>query len=125
MPKVFWVTLACCYFWEYVGARASTSPFGATVEACPRKYSRVRRTRERGKELYYFRDQQGLEVDFSCRDRMLGYGSRMKLENVRSAMAAPLSLYAGVGETLEGLIIVHRKSTRPGHRGHRQRGGSD
>ena len=65
------------------------------------------------KELYYFRDQQGLEVDFLIPRPNAGlWLIECKAgKTVRSAMAAPLlSLRRALGKRSKRLIIVHRKS---------------
>ena len=72
--------------------------------------------RGRRKELYHFRDQQGLEVDFLF---PAGDGSLWMVEckaskTVRPAMAGPLvSLRGSMGERRPGrMTVVHRASTR-------------
>ncbi|PYT73387.1 MAG: hypothetical protein DMG39_06790 [Acidobacteria bacterium] len=65
------------------------------------------------KELYYFRDQQGLEVDFLIPRPNAGlWLIECKAgKTVRSAMAAPLlSLRRALGKRSKRLITVHRKS---------------
>src|SRR5437870_3739482 len=65
------------------------------------------------KELYYFRDQQGLEVDFLIPRPNAGlWLIECKAgKTVRSAMAAPLlSLRRALGKRAGRLILVHRKS---------------
>jgi predicted AAA+ superfamily ATPase len=65
------------------------------------------------KELYYFRDQQGLEVDFLIPRPNAGlWLIECKAgKTVRSAMAAPLlSFRRALGKRSKRLIIVHRKS---------------
>jgi len=70
----------------------------------------------RRKELYYFRDQQGLEVDFLFPDRR---GALWMVEckaskTVQPAMAGPLgALRRSMGERAPSrLAVVHRTSTR-------------
>src|SRR5712671_4894267 len=65
------------------------------------------------KELYYFRDQQGLEVDFLIpRPNAELWLIECKAgKTVRLPMAAPLlSLRRALGKRSKRLIIVHRKS---------------
>jgi uncharacterized protein len=65
------------------------------------------------KELYYFRDQQGLEVDFLMPRPNAGlWLIECKAgRTVRLPMAAPLlSLRRALGERSKRLIIVHGKS---------------
>src|SRR6266481_4057640 len=65
------------------------------------------------RELYYFRDQQGLEVDFLVPRPNVGlWLVECKAgKTVRPAMAAPLlSLRRALGKRSKRLIIVHRKS---------------
>jgi predicted AAA+ superfamily ATPase len=65
------------------------------------------------KELYYFRDRQGLEVDFLIPRPNAGL-SLIECEagkTVRPSMAAPLlSLRRALGKRSKRLIIVHGKS---------------
>ena len=65
------------------------------------------------KELYYFRDQQGLEVDFLVPRPNAGLWliESKAGQTVRPAMAAPLlSLNRSLPTRAERLIVVHRKS---------------
>ncbi len=65
------------------------------------------------KELYSFRDQQGLEVDFLIPRPNAGlWLIECKAgRTVRPAMAAPLfSLRRALGKRSKRLIIVHRKA---------------
>jgi predicted AAA+ superfamily ATPase len=65
------------------------------------------------KELYFFRDQQGLEVDFLIpRPNAALWPVEAKAsKTVRPAMVAPLlSLQGALGERAKRLILVHRKS---------------
>jgi uncharacterized protein len=65
------------------------------------------------KELYFFRDQQGLEVDFLIpRPNTALWPVEAKAsKTVRPAMAAPLlSLHRALGERAKRLIVVHRKA---------------
>jgi uncharacterized protein len=65
------------------------------------------------KELYFFRDQQGLEVDFLIPRPNAGLlpVEAKASKTVRPAMAAPLlSLQRALGDRAKRLILVHRKS---------------
>jgi predicted AAA+ superfamily ATPase len=65
------------------------------------------------KELYYFRDQQGLEVDFLVPrpNAKLWLVEAKSAKTVRPAMASPLtSLQRALQKRAERLIVVHRKS---------------
>jgi uncharacterized protein len=65
------------------------------------------------KELYFFRDQQGLEVDFLIPrpNAKLWLVEAKASKTVRPAMAAPLlSLQRALGERAKRLLLVHRKS---------------
>lgn len=65
------------------------------------------------KELYFFRDQQGLEVDFLIPRPNAGLWpvEAKASKTVRPAMAAPLlSLQRALGKRAKRLIVVHRKS---------------
>jgi predicted AAA+ superfamily ATPase len=64
-------------------------------------------------ELYFFRDQQGLEVDFLIPRPNAGLWpvEAKASKTVRPAMAAPLlSLQRAIGDRAKRLILVHRKS---------------
>jgi hypothetical protein len=64
------------------------------------------------KELYYFRDQQGLEVDFLLPrpNNGLWLIDAKSGKTMQTRMAAPLlSLQSAVGKTSR-LLIVHRKA---------------
>jgi len=65
------------------------------------------------KELYYFRDQQGLEVDFLVPrpNAKLWLVEAKSAKTVRPPMASPLtSLQRALQKRAERLIVVHRKS---------------
>ncbi len=65
------------------------------------------------KELYYFRDQQGLEVDFLLPRPNAGVWlvEAKASKTVRPAMAAPmLSLQRSMQKRQSRAIVVHRKS---------------
>ena len=65
------------------------------------------------KELYFFRDQQGLEVDFLIPRPNAGLWpvEAKASKTVRPAMAAPLlSFQKALGKRAKRLILVHRRS---------------
>jgi predicted AAA+ superfamily ATPase len=65
------------------------------------------------KELYYFRDQQGLEVDFLIQrpNAKLWLVETKAAKTVRPSMASPLtSLQRASQKRLGRLIVVHRRS---------------
>ncbi len=65
------------------------------------------------KELYYFRDQQGLEVDFLIPrpNAKLWLVEANSAKTVRPPMASPLTSLQGALQKRAGrLIVVHRKS---------------
>jgi len=67
----------------------------------------------RRKELYYFRDQQGLEVDFLIPrpNAKLWLVEAKASKTVQPAMALPMkSLQRAAQNRMERLIVVHRKS---------------
>jgi len=64
------------------------------------------------KELYYFRDQQGLEVDFLVPRPNAGLWllEAKAGKTVHPSMAAPLlALHRALGKKAERLVVVHRK----------------
>ena len=66
------------------------------------------------RKLYFFRDQQGLEVDFLIPRPNAGLWpvEAKASKTVRPAMTAPLlSLQKALGDRAKRLILVHRKST--------------
>src|SRR5215813_8013273 len=68
------------------------------------------------RELYYFRDQQGLEVDFLVPGPNLGLWliEAKATKTVRPSMASPLSSLARVLERRAArLLVVHRRSRLP------------
>src|SRR5712671_5321761 len=67
------------------------------------------------KELYYFRDQQGLEVDFLAPRPNAGLWliEAKAGKTVHPGMAAPLlSLQGAIGKKSRRLIVVHRRALR-------------
>jgi predicted AAA+ superfamily ATPase len=119
-PKIYWSDsgLACYLLGIATEAELQRSPFlGQLFEgfvAAEILKSQVNRGVR--KELYYFRDQQGLEVDFLLPRPNAGlWLIECKAgTTIRPAMAAPLlSLRRALGERSKRMIIVHRKSRSP------------
>jgi uncharacterized protein len=116
-PKVYWVDsgLACHLLGIVSQAELERSPFlGVLFEGfVAAEILKSQISRGGRKEIYYFRDRQGLEVDFLV---PRGNGELWLVEakatqTVRPAMAAPmLSLKHSLPKTGSRLIIVHRKS---------------
>jgi predicted AAA+ superfamily ATPase len=116
-PKVYWGDpgLACYLLGITTEAELQRSPFwGQLFEgfvAAEILKSQVNRGAR--KELYYFRDQQGLEVDFLLpRPNAAIWVIECKAgRTVRPTMAAPLlSLRRALKQRSKRLIIVHQKS---------------
>src|SRR2546430_2233550 len=116
-PKVFWGDsgLACYLLGITSEQELRRSPFwGQLFEGfVAAEILKSQANQGARKELYYFRDQQGLEVDFLIPRPNAGLWL-IECEagkTVRSAMAAPLlSLRRALGKRSKRLIIVHRKS---------------
>lgn len=116
-PKLYWVDsgLACHLLGVTSSAELERSPFlGALSEGfVAAEILKSQANRGARKEIYYFRDQQGLEVDFL----VPRHGSRLWLieckaaKTVRPAMAAPLLTLRAAQKRPEGrMFVVHRKS---------------
>lgn len=104
-----------CYLLGLTSAELERSPFlGALFEgfvAAEILNSQVDRGMR--KELYYFRDQQSLEVDFLVPrpNTELWLVEAKFAKTVRPPMASPLtSLRRALQKRAERLIVVHRKS---------------
>ena len=115
--KVYWGDsgLACYLLGITLQSELERSPFfGSLFEgfvAAEILKSQVNRGER--KELYFFRDQQGLEVDFLVPRPNAGLWpvEAKASKTVRSAMAAPLlSLKRALGARAKRLILVHQKS---------------
>ncbi len=115
--KVYWADsgMACYLLGITSQSELERSPFlGALFEgfvAAEILKSQVNRGER--KELYFFRDQQGLEVDFLIPRPNAGLWpvEAKASKTVRPAMAAPLvSLQKALGDRAKRLILVHRKS---------------
>jgi len=116
-PKIYWGDsgLACYLLGVTSSAELERSPFlGALFEGfVAGEILKSLANRGRQKELYYFRDQQGLEVDFLVpRPNSTLWLVEAKAEKtVRPSLAAPLlSLRRASPKRSERLIVVHRKS---------------
>jgi predicted AAA+ superfamily ATPase len=116
-PKIYWGDsgLACYLLGVTSSAELERSPFlGALFEGfVAAEILKSQANQGMRKELYYFRDQQGLEVDFLMPRR----GSNLWLieakaaKTVRPSMASPLlSLGRALLKRSERSIVVHRKS---------------
>ena len=116
-PKIYWGDsgLACYLLGITSEAELQRSPFlGQLFEGfVAAEILKIQANQGARKELYYFRDQQGLEVDFLMPRPNAGlWLIECKAgKTVRSAMAAPLlSLRRALGKRSKRLIIVHGKS---------------
>jgi uncharacterized protein len=107
--------LACYLLGVASSAELERSPFlGALFEGfIASEILKSQTERGRRKELYYFRDQQGLEVDFLIPrpNARLWLVEAKAGKTVRPEMAAPMtSLQRAAGNRTDRLIVVHRKS---------------
>jgi predicted AAA+ superfamily ATPase len=116
-PKVYWGDsgLACYLLGLTSAAELERSPFlGALFEGfVAAEILKSQCNRRMRKELYYFRDQQGLEVDFLVPRPNAGLWlvEAKATKTVRPAMASPLlSLRRSLPKRSARLIVVHRKS---------------
>ncbi len=116
-PKIYWADsgLACYLLGVTSAAELERSPFlGALFEGfVAAEILKSEANRGMRKELYYFRDQQGLEVDFLVprRNSNLWLIEARAGKTVRPSMASPLlSLRRALAKRSVRLIVVHRKS---------------
>ena len=116
-PKVFWGDsgVACYLLGINSLAELERSPFlGSVFEGfIAAEILKSQINRGMRKELYYFRDQQGLEVDFLLPRPNAGVWlvEAKASKTVRPAMAAPLlSLQRSMQKRPSRAIVVHRKS---------------
>jgi uncharacterized protein len=119
-PKVYWEDsgLACYLLGIMSRAELERSPFLGTLHEgfVASEILKSQTNHGRRKEIYYFRDQQGLEVDFLLPH---GGGKLWLIEckatkTVRPSMASPLlSLQRSLQGTADRLIVVHQKSRSP------------
>ncbi len=116
-PKIYWGDsgLACYLLGIRSASELERSPFlgplfegFVAAEILKSQFNQGWR-----KELYYFRDQQGLEVDFLVPRPNAGLWliEAKAGKTVHPAMAAPLlSLRRALGKQSGRLIVIHRKS---------------
>ncbi len=122
-PKVFWIDsgLTCHLLGIQTGAELERSPFlGAIYEGfVAAEVHKLQINAGRRKELYYFRDQQGLEVDFIAPSLTADVSGMILIEAKASKtpipdMARPmLSLAKAWNRSqmpLAGMYLVHRRS---------------
>lgn len=119
-PRIYWGDsgLACYLLGITSGAELERSPFlGPLFEGfVAAEILKSQANHGMRKELYYFRDQQGLEVDLLLPRPNAGLWliETKAGKTVRPAMAAPLlSLRRALGKRSKRLIVVHRKSRSP------------
>jgi len=116
-PKVYWSDsgLACYLLGLSSAAELERSPFlGALFEGfVAAEILKSQSNRGMPKNLYFFRDQQGLEVDFLVPrpNASLWLVEAKATKTVRPAMASPLlSLSRALPKRSARLLVVHRKS---------------
>jgi predicted AAA+ superfamily ATPase len=114
-PKLYWLDsgLACYLLGIQSVAELERSPFlGPLFEGfVAAEILKSQTNRGMRKELYYFRDQQGLEVDFLVPGPNLGLWliEAKAGRTVQPRMAAPLqSLQRSLGKKASRLIVVYR-----------------
>jgi len=119
-PKIYWGDsgLACYLLGVTSPAELERSPFlGALFEGfVAAEILKAQANQGLRKELYYFRDQQGLEVDFLVPrpDSQLWLIEAKGWKTVRPSMASPLLSLRRALPTWSGrLLVVHRKSRSP------------
>ena len=115
-PKLYWEDsgLACHLLGIESPAELERSPFlGAIFEGfVAAEILKSQTNLGRRKELYYFRDQQGLEVDFLVPrgNREVWLVEAKATQTARPAMARPLlSLGRSMPKSGRRMILVHRK----------------
>lgn len=116
-PKIYWSDsgLACHLLGINSAAELERSPFlGALFEGLvASEILKAQTNRGMRKELYYFRDQQGLEVDFILPRANAGLWliEAKASRTVRTAMAASvLALGRALPKPPDKMVVVHRKS---------------
>ena len=106
--------LACYLLGLTSSAELERSPFlGAVFEGfIAAEILKSQASQGKRKELYYFRDQQGLEVDFLVpAQRQTWLVETKAAKTVRPSMASPLtSLQRGMQKRSGRLIVVHRRA---------------
>ena len=116
-PKVYWgdTGLACHLLGIQSQAELERSPFwGSIFEGfVASEILKSQINRGQRKELYYFRDQQGLEIDFVVPQPNARFWlvEAKASKTVQPSMAAPmLSLSNAMGERAKRRIVVYRRS---------------
>jgi predicted AAA+ superfamily ATPase len=116
-PKIYWEDcgLACYLLGVTSSAELERSPFlGSLFEGfIAAEILKSQANHGKRKELYYFRDQQGLEVDFLVPrpNSKLWLIEAKASRTVRPSMAGPLvSMRRALARGSGRLIVVHRKS---------------
>jgi hypothetical protein len=116
-PKVYWgdTGLACHLLGIQSQAELERSPFfGSIFEGfVAAEILKSQINRGKRKELYYFRDQQGLEIDFVVPQPNARFWlvEAKASKTVEPSMAAPmLSLARASGDRATRRIVVYRKS---------------
>jgi predicted AAA+ superfamily ATPase len=116
-PKVYWEDsgLACYLLGISSRSELERSPFLGNLHEgfVASEILKSQTNRGQRKEIYYFRDQQGLEVDFLLprSSGKLWLIECKATKTVRPSMARPLlSLQRSLPRPADRLIVVHRKS---------------
>jgi predicted AAA+ superfamily ATPase len=114
-PKMYWLDsgMACYLMGIQTQAELERSPFlGALFEGfIAAEIRKQQLNRGARPELYYFRDQQGLEIDFVLPrpGGALWFVEAKAGRTVKSSAAGPLlSLQASAGSPAERAFVVHR-----------------
>jgi uncharacterized protein len=117
-PKVYWCDtgLACYLLGIESQSELERSPFlGSIFEgSVATEILKSQINRGRRKELYYFRDQQGLEIDFLMPQPNARFWliEAKSSKTVQPSMAAPmLSLARASSDRASRRIVVHRKAS--------------
>lgn len=120
-PKIYWCDtgLACYLLGIQSQPELERSPFlGSIFEGLvAAEILKSQINRGRRKELYYFRDQQGLEIDFLVPQANARFWSieAKASKTVQPSMAAPmLALGRSVGNRSARRIVVYRKPLKGG-----------
>ncbi len=120
-PKIYWCDtgLACHLLGIQSQSELERSPFlGSIFEGCvAAEILKSQINRGQRKELYYFRDQQGLEIDFLVPQPNSRFWSieAKASKTVQPSMATPmLSLGRSAGNRSTRRIVVYRKPQSAG-----------
>jgi predicted AAA+ superfamily ATPase len=116
-PKIYWFDpgLVCHLLGIQSKAELERSPFlGSIFEgSVASEIIKSQVNRGQRKELYYFRDQQGLEVDFLMPQPNARFWliEAKASKTVQPSMAAPMiSLSSVAGKRVSRCLVVHRKA---------------